>query len=340
MKMMSAAVAYRMKRWAASRRPIFNMHTNSLHQPTPSLSRRGFLRSAALAALAPAVAGGAQAAGRDYIDAHVHVWTPDIKRYPLAASFSQEEMVPPSFTPAELFAHSRPEGVSRVVLIQMSFYQFDNRYMLDVMAEHRGTFSGVAIVDETKPDVRETMKALAAQGVRGFRLYTMREKAEAWRDSEGMKKMWSYAADAGLAMCLLANPDALPAVQRMCQDYPRTPVVIDHFARIGVKGTVPPEELDQLCRLADFSQTHVKTSAFYALGAKAPPYTDLGPMIRKLRDTYGASRLMWATDCPYQVQKGHTYADSIALIRDRLDFLTADDKEWMLRKTAEKVFFL
>ena len=62
-------------------------------------------------------------------------------------------------------------------------------------------------------------------------------------------------------------------------------------------------------------------------------------MIRQLRDAYGAERLMWATDCPYQVQEGHTYGDSVALIRDRLDFLSEDEKASILRKTAEKVFF-
>lgn len=308
---------------------------------TPSLqTRRAFLRSTALTALAPAGCVALDPAGAGSIDAHVHVWTPDTQRYPLADNpILKRDMKPASFTPEELFAHCKPEGVTRVVLIQMSFYKYDNRYMLDMMAKHRGTFSGVAIVDETKPDVRDTMKALAGQGVRGFRLYTDKEKAEAWSSSDGMKKMWSYAADAGLSMCLLANPDALPAVQRMCREYPETRVVIDHFARIGVKGTIPESDLDNLCRLADSGKTYVKTSAFYALGAKKAPYTDLGPMILKLRDTYGAARLMWASDCPFQVEEGHTYADSIALIRDRLDFLTAEDKQWMLRKTAEKVFF-
>jgi predicted TIM-barrel fold metal-dependent hydrolase len=187
--------------------------------------------------------------------------------------------------------------------------------------------------------VVDTMKHLAKQGVRGFRIYTDKEKAEAWQSSAGMKAMWSAAADAGLSMCLLANPDALPAVQKMCAQYPKTRVVIDHFARIGMKGSVDQKDLDNLCRLADAAHTFVKTSAFYALGAKKAPYTDLGPMVRRLRDTYGASRLMWASDCPFQVEDGHTYKDSIALIRERLDFLTAEDKAWMLRKTAEKVFF-
>jgi predicted TIM-barrel fold metal-dependent hydrolase len=306
---------------------------------SPLFTRRNFLRTTALAALAPAGCASLQNSGRGFIDAHVHIWTPDTERYPIAAGFTKKDMVPPSFTPEELFAHCRPQGVSRVVLIQMSFYKFDNRYMLEAIARRPGAFRGVAIVDETKPDVCDTMKALAKKGVRGFRIYTEREKAETWQHSDGMKKMWVCAADAGLSVCLLANPDALPAVHRMCRAYPRTNVVIDHFARIGMKGAVQQRDLDNLRRLADFPHTHVKTSAFYALGAKKAPYTDMAPLVRSLRDTFGASRLMWASDCPYQVQKGHTYADSIAVIRDRLSFLSAEDKQWMLRRTAEKVFF-
>ncbi len=306
---------------------------------SPQTSRRTFIRNSVLTALTPAAWAAPQSPANGFIDAHSHIWTPDTQRYPLAEGFSQEKMVPPSFTPDELFAHCRPAGVIRVVLIQMSFYRFDNRYLLDMIASHPGVFSGVAVVDETAPDLRETMKRLAAAGVRGFRLSANQARAEAWATSSGMKAMWSYAADAGLAMCPLINPDTLPALQRMCAQFPRTRVVIDHFARVGVNRSTQPGDLDQLCRLADFAHTHVKTSAFYVLGEKKAPYTDLGPMIRRLRDTFGAKRLMWATDCPFQVQKGHTYADSIALIRDRLDFLRADDKAWMLRQTAEKVFF-
>lgn len=287
------------------------------------------------------LAGCATATRADgnFIDAHVHVWTSDTEHYPLAPGFKKSDMQPPSFTPEELFAHCRPQGVGRVVLIQMSFYKYDNRYMLDMIARHRGVFSGVAIVDESRPDLRATMKMLAAQGVRGFRLYTDKQKAEAWSQSDGMRQMWSYAADAGLSLCLLANPDALPAVQRMCKSYPRTRVALDHFARVGITGTIQPNDLDNLCRLADFEHTHVKTSAFYALGSKKAPYTDLAPMVLRLREAYGARRLIWASDCPFQVQEGHTYADSIALIRDRLEFLTAEDKNWMLRQTAAKLFF-
>jgi len=207
------------------------------------------------------------------------------------------------------------------------------------MEQHPGVFSGVAIIDENQPGLALTMSSLLNKGVRGFRLYTDKQKAMQWKDSARVREMWKLAADSGQSMCLLANPDALPLVNDMCERNPKTRVVIDHFARIGVNGSMDPVALDDLCRLSKHENVFVKTSAFYALGQKKAPYQDLGPMIRRLVREFGGNRLMWASDCPFQVVDGHTYADSIGLIRDQLDFLTQDDIQWMLRGTAERVFF-
>ncbi len=273
-----------------------------------------------------------------YVDAHVHVWTPQTDKYALAAGFRRDQMVPPSFTPDVLLAHARPCGVERVVLVQMNFYGFDNSYMLDTIAEHPGVFAGIAVIDDEQNRPEETMRKLSQSGVRGFRIYPRNHELDRWLDAAGMAAMWRLGADAGLAMCHLVNPDALPAIDRMCEKCPRTPVVIDHFARIGVDGTIRDADVAALCRLARHQAVHVKLSAFYALGRKEPPYLDLLPMIRRLLDAYGPERLMWATDCPYQVQE-HTYANSIELVRDRLDMVSEGDREWLLRRTAEKVFF-
>ena len=114
--------------------------------------------------------------GRDdpktgWIDAHVHVWTPDVKRYPLLAGRRTDEMKPASFTPEQLFEHARPCGVSRVVLIQMSFYGFDNSYMLDTIERYPGVFAGVAVIDEQASEPAAEMRRLAKRGVRGFRIH-------------------------------------------------------------------------------------------------------------------------------------------------------------------------
>ncbi len=326
-----------------------------------SVSRREVLRTAAVAAAAyaaPALlvqaadekSASEQKRTKDQsgpladpkagpIDAHVHVWTPDTQQYPLAPGFRRDEMKPPSFTPEELFSHAKPCGVARVVLIQMSFYGFDNSYMLDTMRRFPGVFSGVAVIDDNAKEPQTAMRRLAKSGVRGFRIYPRNMPVDRWLDGDGMKAMWKCGGEEGLAMCHLVNPEALPAIAQMGRKYSDTPIVIDHFARIGVDGQIHETDLENLCQLAKNPRAHVKLSAFYALGKKQAPYVDLIPMIRRLLDAYGPERLMWATDCPYQVQQGHTYADSIALIRDRLDFLSAGDRAWLLRKTAEQVFF-
>ena len=77
-----------------------------------------------------------------YIDAHSHIWTPDTAHYPLAPGFAVADMKPPSFTAEELLGHCRPAGVGRVNLIQMSFYGFDNRYMLDMIKLYPDRFVG------------------------------------------------------------------------------------------------------------------------------------------------------------------------------------------------------
>ena len=309
-------------------------------------TRRRFLQTAAAAAGAVTMSSplssllhASQAeAKQGCIDAHVHVWTPDLARYPLAAGWTKDKMEPPNFTPEELLALARPCGVNRIVLIQMSFYGFDNSYMLDTMRRFPGVFSGVGVIDEESKPV-DTMRQMKTQGVRGFRIRPDNRPVDTWLDGPGMASMWKFGAQEGLAMCHLVNPDSLPAIDRMCQKHPDTPVVIDHFARIGVDGMVRDADVEALCKLARHKRTHVKVSAFYALGQKAAPYVDLAPMIRKLLDAYTPQRLMWATDCPYQVQKGHTYTSSIELVRDRLDFLSNGDRRWLLEKTAERVFF-
>lgn len=272
------------------------------------------------------------------IDAHVHVWTPDTDRYPLAPGFTKANMKPPSFTPEQLFAHCKPEGVDRIVLIQMSFYGFDNRYMLDCMKRFPGVFGAVGVIDWTleKPDVE--MGKLAKQGVRGFRVRCDDMPAETWMETPSFERMFKYAADHGLAICPLMNPRGLPSLSRMCARHLETRVVIDHLCRIGIDGEIREKDVHALCQMAHFPEVRVKVSAFYALGKKKPPHDELIPVIRRVYDEFGAKRLMWASDCPFQVDN-ETYRDSVGLVRDRLPWLKPEEKEWMLRRTAQQIFY-
>jgi predicted TIM-barrel fold metal-dependent hydrolase len=275
-----------------------------------------------------------------YIDAHSHIWTPDVAHYPLAEGFTVENMKPRSFTAEELLALCRPAGVGRVNLIQMSFYAFDNSYMLDMIKLYPDRFVGTAIVDPLGPKPDEAMRALLLQGVRAFRITPGYSKLppERWLEPAGYAAMFAAAAETAQVLSCLIDPRAFAEVDRMCTRFPSTPVIIDHLGRIGTTGTIRSEDVDALCALAKHPKLLVKVGAFYALGAKKPPYLDLAPLIERVVKAFGARRCMWESDCPFQVVE-QKYTDSLTLIRDRLDFLSPDDKEWLLWRTAEQALF-
>jgi predicted TIM-barrel fold metal-dependent hydrolase len=275
-----------------------------------------------------------------YIDAHSHIWTPDVAHYPLAKGFTVDDMKPRSFTAEELLAQCRPAGVGRVNLIQMIFYEFDNRYILDMIKLYPERFVGTAIVDPLGPRPDELMRELRPRGIRAFRIapnYSKQPPAR-WLEPKGYEKMFAAAAQTGQALSCLIDPDGFPEVDRMCRRFPDTKVIIDHLGRIGENGTIDPKDVEALCALARHPRLLVKVGAFYALGRKTPPYLDLAPLIRDVVQAFGARRCMWESDCPFQVVHD-SYADSVNLVRDRLDFLTRDDREWLLWRTAEEALF-
>jgi predicted TIM-barrel fold metal-dependent hydrolase len=276
-----------------------------------------------------------------YIDAHVHVWTPDTLHYPLAPGYGVENMEPRSFTPEDLLAHGRPAGVTRINLIQMSFYGFDNDYMLDMIKLYPGVFVGTAMIDPLGRASEAQMVELAGRGVRAFRIHPRlsRLPAAAWLRPEGYGRMFRAGARHRLAMSCLIDPDGLPELDRMCGEFPDTPVIIDHLCRIGVDGTIRPTDVDALCGMARHRRVMVKIGAFYALGRKEAPYLDLAPLIQRVVGAFGPQRCMWESDCPFQVSGGHRYQDSIDLVRTRLGFLSEGDRDWLLRRTAEEFFF-
>lgn len=312
------------------------------------LTRREFVVGSAAATLAVAVSRGA-AENLGYIDCHSHLWSPERTRYPLRPGAKEDDVKPKGFTPGELFSHARPEGVTRMVVVgHTGHFGFDARYLVDLVKARPGEIAVQAYLDHTDPDVTTRMAELKAQGVKAFRLRLLDPWLAPFPTSHPIMKAYEFAAKERLVICPLINPDWLPQLGLLSERFPATVVAIDHFGRIGVDGfgkvppvpgTIKPEDVFNLVKLAQHPMMHVKLSAYYALGRRTPPYDDMLPFIKELLKAYGPERLMWGSDCPYQLSPGHTYKGSIAVIRDRLDGVSEDDREWLLRRTAERVFF-
>ena len=325
----------------------------SENKDSNNLLRRDFLQTgvAAIGAIASSSYAWGQEkkpAGKPkfkgWIDAHSHVWTPDTDKFPLGAWNKKSELNPASFTAAELLQIANPLGVDRVVLIQHAPYHgYDNSYILDCAKRYPGVFSVVAMIDERLPNVAGRLKKLKQQGTRGIRIgptkhadRTLVKDPAKWLESEGQQALWKAASKLNVAICPLINPEFLPSLDVMCVPFPDVTCVIDHFGRVDVG---QKEEIKQLTKLARHPNVYVKVSAFYSKGKKAPPHLEVIPMINQVVDAFGPDRLMWGSDCPYQLNNGNNYEDSVALFESRIKGLSKNDREQILRDTAKRVFF-
>lgn len=303
-----------------------------------------------VAALASTTLAGCKTAGQakdvhaGYIDAHAHIWSGDLANYPLGPWATSAAMKPAAFIDDELLTIVKPHGVDRVVLIQHApLHGYDNAYILDCARKRPGTFSVVAMINERTPDLKERLRDLRDQGARGIRIgagkhadRTLNVDPPNWLKAPGMQLLWQNAAELGVAVCPLVSPGQLDSLDPMCEQYPDTTVVIDHFGHIDMD---KPETVASLTRLARHKNVYVKVSAFYKFGDKKAPYGDVAPMIRQMIDAFTPQRLMWASDLPYQLNNGNTYGDAIALIRDEMQTLSDSDRSAILRDTAAGVFF-
>lgn len=299
-----------------------------------SISRRCFLAASTAATLAASATNADEKKELPYIDAHSHIWTRDIKKYPLAEGKTLEDMKPASFTAEELLKLAGKHNVGKVVLIQHHpLHGWDNSYIVDSVKRYPGNFRAVGMINYAEPNPGEKMKAMLKQGVTGFRV-TPKQLGSKWLE-EGLPEMHKTAAETRQNICYLINPEHIRDVADMAKKFPDTPIVIDHFARVGITGEFQKVHIRDLAALSRFKNVKIKISAFYALGKKKPPYDYMEALITILHANFGPERLMWASDSPYET----AYTASIDLIRKFPFHLSATDKEWLLTKTAEKTFF-
>ena len=230
-------------------------------------------------------------------------------------------MKPPSFTAEELLAQCRPSGVGRVNLIQMSFYEFDNRYMLDMIKLYPDRFVGTAIVDPLADDPGGAMED-SCPGAYG-RSASSPSTASSRRNDGSRRQATGHVRDGCRNRPGPLVPDRLHWLSRSRSDVPaisrhegdHRPPGADRRGRHD-----PRRRRSGPLRPGGTSEGVHQGRRFYALGKKTPPYLDLGPLIHRVVAAFGARRCMWESDCPFQIVS-HRYEDSISLIRDRLDFL-------------------
>jgi len=269
--------------------------------------------------------------GYRIIDPHVHVWKHD-PAFPFAAGAKVPDW---DATPEMLLALMKANGIAKTVIIQVIHYKYDNSYLAAVLKQYPQYFRGVCRVDPLDPAAPDHLSQISEQpGFHGVRLSPAADASGDWITGPLMPPLWKRCQSLGVPMTLLAPITRVPDIQKLVERFPELTVVIDHMADCPVD---QPHELEKLIALVRYPKVFVKISHTWSLSKQSYPWLDSQRLVRRLYDTFGPQRLMWASDWPIAKERA-TYAQRLTVVKDDMPFLNTDDKSWMLSKTVERVW--
>jgi predicted TIM-barrel fold metal-dependent hydrolase len=143
---------------------------------------------------------------------------------------------------------------------------------------------------------------------------------------------WPAAEKAGLPVMFLASEQAA-YFSRVAERHPGLQLIVDHMGLSTSVQAVREGKFDgpisHTLALAKFPNVSVKLSSAPTYSLQAYPFSDMTPHIKRLLEAYGPRRCYWGTDITNAFDKA-TYRQRISHFTETLDFLSEDDKDWVM----------
>ena len=231
-------------------------------------------------------------------------------------------------------------GVDKAVLIQHNG-AFDNSYLFECSARYPGRLAIVAMVDVSRPDALERLCYWYEEGAVGVRLWPT------WRSSgSDPLAIWKKASELGLVVSCLGEIDdfASDEFNSLVSELPGLTIVVEHLAGVGQACEEPSYiNYKKVLELASYPNTYIKIPGLGEINARPPVLNrDFGfdrtpPVIEMALNAFGPERSMWGSDFPPSAGR-EGYRNALLGIVEHPALANVDDREWVMGRTAQKVF--
>jgi len=282
-----------------------------------------------------ALALGAQAQGRaPVVNASEHAWVVDDPKY----RPNVELAVCPTGIPAYdysaeyLLSEMKTYSVDHVVISHVCYYGRDNSYASYCVKKYPGKFAAIGLLvghrlhdpaDKENPARLERL--IKEDGLIGLRLSPIYNRDVVWLNDPACYPLWKKAEALGATFNLFLAPHQIKQAADMAARFPGVNLVIDHIGMIDIKAP-DSDGFGDLLGMARYPNVYIRTSLHNPSKTKEMPYRDVWPFLRRLYDRYGGKRMVWANFFEY------------AIMKEVIPFFTAEDKEWILGRTAHRLY--
>lgn len=293
-------------------------------------------------------------------DAHAHLVSDDLERYPRNKPFREGAVEDAVFGPGmigrpggmhgpnpvnekptaeQMHGWMAEQNVIGIAAVQKGLiYGTDNSYIVDAADIFPDQMRAVIIVDPQAPETPDMICADAARGIIGIRFFGVgvEDKAQ-WLSSPSALEAWSLADELGLLVDIEApakDSDVLIGViEAMADRFPNLRIVLDHVFLPDV--TRPNFGIDS--RFEGFKS---RSNIFYKFTSLNMDYIrerGYAPedVLRRVVDFYGADKVMWGSDIG---TSSGTYAEMVERAKDAAKLLNEEEQRQYFHDAGLRVF--
>jgi predicted TIM-barrel fold metal-dependent hydrolase len=261
------------------------------------------------------------------VDAQVHFWKANTPDRPWAPN--RVAQLPEPFTTEKFVPMMDEAGVSRAVIVPPSWEGDRNDCAFEAVARYPGRFAIMGRLPVQDPKSAALLPDWKKQpGMVGIRV-TFHPHQWSWLSDGTVDWFWPAAEKYRLPVMFYGA--AMSNFARVAERHPQLPMIADH---LGVTGEVAKsgkmaEAIAETAALAKYPNVSVKLSTTPFYSAESYPFRDMTPHIRRLFDAFGPQRCYWGTDLTNSLAKA-TYKQRVTHFTETLDFLSAEDKRWIM----------
>ena len=266
------------------------------------------------------------------IDTHTHVVSSDKAKHPLdpgARGWSTEV----SNDVEDLIAEMDKAGVECATLVQPNAtYGLDNTYQCDSAKLYAPRTVSVGILDPAAPDAAEKLSYwVNKHGMLGVRLQSQAEP-----DDPACDAIWQRADELGVPISIGGGgqPEKVNRMRNVAARHPNVMFAPDHFA-VWSGSDDKAAMTTALEEMAKLPNAHLRVSST-SLG----PYPGLTApeqeLFQRVIAAFTPQRVMWGSNFPSSRDGG--YAGQLQIAATALDWLSEDDRGWIMGGAAHKLW--
>lgn len=273
------------------------------------------------------------------IDSHCHAWT-HWPYQPPVPDYDQRARV------EQLLHKMDLAGVAQALIVcaRIEHNPENNDYVAEQIPRYPDRLHMAADVDCSWTDTYHTPGAAARlrwaaeqYPLKAFTHYLRGDDDASWFYSAEGLAFFKVAEEKKLIASIAGGPQHQPAIREVAERFPSIPFLCHHLGGVKVADT-SGEGLQAVLASARLPNIYIKLSGFYYATAGPRwdfPYRDTFDIVRAEYEHFGR-RMCWGSD--YPVVRSHlTYQQSLEAFRTYCDFVSAEDKAWILGRTLQQL---